>query len=43
MQVLDMGKKKLPHDESIDKTIAQTKQEGSDAELEALRQLGYVD
>lgn len=36
IQVLDMGKKKFPKDEAIDKTIAQAKQEGSDAELEAL-------
>jgi predicted Zn-dependent protease len=35
IQALNMGKKKFPKDEAIDKTIAQAKQDGSDTELEA--------
>jgi hypothetical protein len=43
ISVLDLGARRLPDDASIAKAIAQLKQSGTDAEIERLRSLGYVE
>jgi hypothetical protein len=41
--VLDLGAKRFPDDPAIAQAIARSKATGSDAELERLRSLGYVE
>lgn len=41
--VLDLGAKRFPDDPDITRAIAQLKVTGSDAEIERLRSLGYVE
>jgi hypothetical protein len=43
VDVLDAGAKRFPQDGDIARAIAQAKASGSDAELERLRSLGYVE
>jgi hypothetical protein len=43
VDVLDSGAKRFPDDADIARAIAQAKASGSDAELERLRSLGYVE
>jgi hypothetical protein len=43
ISVLDAGAKRYPQDADITRAIAQLKQTGSDAEIERLRSLGYVE
>ncbi len=41
--VLDLGAKQCPGDADIDKAIEQAKAGGTEAELEKLRSLGYIE
>jgi hypothetical protein len=41
--VLDAGARRFPEDADIARAIAQLKQTGTDAEIERLRSLGYVE
>jgi hypothetical protein len=43
VDVLDSGAKRFPEDADIARAIEQAKASGSDAELERLRSLGYVE
>jgi hypothetical protein len=43
ISVLDAGNKRFPDDEDIVLAIMQARESGSDAELERLRSLGYVE
>jgi hypothetical protein len=43
ISVLDLGAKRFPDDMAIAETIERSKTTGSDAELERLRSLGYVE
>jgi hypothetical protein len=43
ISVLDLGAKRFPQDADIAQAIERSKQSGSDAELERLRSLGYVE
>jgi hypothetical protein len=43
VDVLDSGAKRFPQDADIARAIEQAKASGSDAELERLRSLGYVE
>lgn len=43
ISVLDAGAKRFPEDADIAQAIAQLKASGSDAEIERLRSLGYVE
>jgi hypothetical protein len=43
VSVLDAGAKRFPQDAAIAQAITQSKATGSDAELERLRSLGYVE
>jgi hypothetical protein len=43
VELLDRAARRYPADTKVKKTIAQIKAKGSDAELEALRSLGYLD
>jgi len=43
INVLDAGARRFPEDQDIARAIAQLKQTGTDAEIERLRSLGYVE